>query len=63
MAAEERRIVREALEHQARLPPAVGQSLPPVDAASKSLILSPEFISFSNKFPAIPKKQLVRVFK
>ena len=63
MAAEERRIVREALEHQARLPPAIGQSLPSVDAANESLILSPEFISFSNKFPAILKKQLVQVFK
>ena len=63
MAAEEHCIVREALEHQACLPLAVGQSLPLVNAASESLILSLEFISFSNKFPTVPEKQLIRVFK
>ena len=63
VAAEERLIIREALEHQARLPPIINQSLPHIDPANKSLILSLEFISFSNKFPAMPKKQLVRVFK
>jgi hypothetical protein len=63
VAVEERLIIREALEHQARLPPIINQSLPHVDPASESLILSLEFISFSNKFPAVPEKQLVRVFK
>jgi hypothetical protein len=60
-AAEERYIKREALD-QPRLP-ALPQSLPAVDPSSKSFIQSPIFINFYSKFPAIPKKQLVRVFK
>jgi len=59
VAAEERLIIREALEHQARLPPIINQSLPHVDPASESLILLLEFIFFSNKFPAVLEKQLV----
>jgi len=62
-AAEERRINQETLESQARLAPTPNQSLPAVDLSSESLIQSLAFIDFSSKFPAIPEKQLVRVFK
>jgi hypothetical protein len=62
-AAEERRINQETLESQARLAPTPNQSLPTVDLSSESLIQSLAFIDFSSKFPAIPEKQLVRVFK
>ena len=61
--AEERRIERETLEYQPRPPPIPGQSLPAIDITSESLVRSPEFIVFSNKFPAVLEKQLVRVFK
>jgi hypothetical protein len=58
-ATEERRI----LEQQARLTPGAAQSLPAIDPSSESLLQSPVFVEFATKFPTVPEKQLVRVFK
>jgi len=41
----------------------VAQSLPVIDPSSESLLQSPVFVEFATKFPTVPEKQLVRVFK